>query len=56
MGFTYVSEKTKIKRVIDPEGNVYPSIRQCAIKYNRDGKTIINWIENFPEMGFKYAD
>ena len=27
MGFSYVSSKTKMKKVIDPEGNVYPSVR-----------------------------
>lgn len=44
------------KKVVDPDGNIFNSIRACGKKYNRDGKTIKNWIENYPELGFKYLN
>lgn len=48
------AEPPKKKKVIDPDGNIYDSVRACGKKYGRDGKTIKNWIENYPELGFKY--
>lgn len=51
--YKYV-EPPKVKKVIDPNGVIYNSIRACGIKYKRDGKTIKVWIEKYPELGFKY--
>jgi hypothetical protein len=51
--FKYLDPPTQ-RKVIDPDGIIHNSIRACGIKYNRDGKTIKNWIENYPGLGFKY--
>lgn len=53
-GYSYV-DPPKVRMVQDPDGEIHKSIRSCGIKYNRDGKTIKNWIENYPEFGFKYV-
>lgn len=41
-------------KIKDPEGRIFNSLVQCSKFYNRDKKTIKNWIENHPEKGFSY--
>lgn len=55
-GYKKVERLGYKRKVIDPEGNIFSSIRSCAIYHNRDGKCIKNWIENYPDRGFKYYD
>ena len=53
-GYKIIAKMGQKKKVIDPEGNIYPSVAACAKHFNRDRKCIKNWIENYPEKGFKY--
>lgn len=45
---------SKSIKIIGPDGKIYKSMRECADKLNKDEKTIKNWIEKHPELGFKY--
>lgn len=57
-----LSESSKIKLkdsrfhiiVEGPDGTIYNSIKECARKLNRSDKTIKNWIEKHPELGYRY--
>ena len=53
-GYKIITKMGQKKKVIDPEGNIYPSVAACAKYFNRDRKCIKNWIENYPEKGFRY--
>lgn len=47
-------ETYKIKKVIDSNGVIYKSIKDCANKTKHTKKTISDWIHNHPEKGFKF--
>ena len=53
------NKNTKLKlsnnRVIDPEGNVFISITECANYYNTDRHVIYKWIKD-PGKDFKLAN
>lgn len=53
-GYKILSIGAKTLKVIDPDGDVHSSLKKCAEKYGRDPKCIKNWVENYPEKGFKY--
>lgn len=42
------------RRVQGPDGKIYSSIKECAKDLKRNDKTIKNWIEKHPELGFKF--
>ena len=44
----------KVKKVIDSNGVIYESIKDCANKTKHTKKTISDWIHNHPEKGFKF--
>lgn len=56
-GFSIVggfSRTSKNIKVIGPDGTLYNSIRECAKMIGRSDKTIKNWIENHPGLGYSY--
>ena len=57
LGYTIIDKNKSGKntKVIGPDGTIYSSIRECAKSLNRNDKTIKQWIENHPELGFSYA-
>lgn len=48
------NRENKSTKVIGPDGTIYKSIKECSRKLNRSDKTIKNWIEKHPELGYKY--
>lgn len=40
-------------KVEGPDGTIYKSIKDCARTLNKCDKTIKNWIDNYPELGYK---
>lgn len=42
------------RKVIGPDGTIYPSLVKCAKAIGRTKGTVKRWIEKFPEKGFKY--
>ena len=53
--FTYASPKAQ-KRVQGPDGTVYNSIRELSRKTGHPRKTLRNWLNNYPHMGYKYLE
>lgn len=48
-------EKNKLsKRVIFPDGTIYPCVREAAEQLGIARKTLRNWINNHPERGYKF--
>ena len=45
---------SKSVKVQGPDGTIYDSIRDCARSVGRNHKTIKRWIENYPQLGYKY--
>ena len=54
-GFRYLKEDNiMIQRTIQgPNGEIYSSISDCARKLNINRSTILDWINNKPEKGYK---
>lgn len=44
------------KKVLAPNGKTYISITKCAEDYGKCAHTIIKWINEHPEKGFKYVN
>lgn len=42
------------KRIQGPDGTIYESIRSAAKILKRSRAAIRNWLNNYPEMGYKY--
>lgn len=42
------------KPILGPDGETYKSIYDCSKRTGHCKKTIRNWIENYPEKGYKY--
>lgn len=55
-GFIFKKAEVRKYKILAPNGKIYDSLRSCAKDYGRESKTIKNWIENFPDKGFKYID
>lgn len=53
-GYRFLDDKVKGIKVIDPNGEVFESLRKCSEAWGRTLPTIRNWIENYPEKGFRY--
>ena len=48
--------KTFSYAVEGPDGTIYKSIKDCAKALNKCDKTIRKWIDNYPELGYKFID
>lgn len=48
--------KTKSIEIIGPDGTIYKSMNQCAKSLGISRKTISNWIQKHPELGYKYKE
>lgn len=53
--FRLGSNRSKNIKVQGPDGTVYDSINQCAKSIGRHKSTIVRWIKNHPELGYKYV-
>jgi len=56
-GFEYLDIDPKYKptkRVQGPDGTIYKSLRDCYNKTGHISRTIKRWIEQNPEMGYKF--
>lgn len=55
-GYKIISSNRQSKniKILGPDGTIYNSIKECARKLNRSDKTIKNWIEKHPELGYRY--
>lgn len=42
------------KRIQGPDGTIYNSIREAAKVLKRSRRALRNWLNNYPEMGYKY--
>ena len=60
-GFKYTGNHTKIpssrsKKVQGPDGTVYNSMRECYEKTGHDRHTVLGWIRDNPDKGWKFLD
>lgn len=58
-GFSYTGNSTDIpssrrKKVQGPDGTVYESMKECYEKTGHDRHTILEWIRNNPEKGYRF--
>lgn len=44
------------RKVQDPMGNVFNTLKECSEFYGKSGQTIRKWIKTKPHKGFKYLD
>ena len=44
------------KKVVDPDGHIFNSVNECSSYYSIDRHTLMKWIKNKPEKGFKYLN
>lgn len=42
------------KKIIDPNGKIFSSLKECSEFHKLDRHTISKWIKNKPEKGFKF--
>jgi hypothetical protein len=50
-GFSYYSNRNN-KRIVGPDGTIYKSLRELSRVLGRPRKTLRNWINNYPQMGY----
>lgn len=46
----------RAKRILGPNGEIYQSMRECYEQTGHDRHTILDWIRNKPERGFKFIE
>lgn len=44
------------KRVQGPDGTIYNSLKECYTSVGKSKKTMMRWIHQHPEKGYKYID
>lgn len=53
--FYYITKKVA-KKIKGPDGTVYKSIREAERKSGHGRRAIRNWLNNYPELGWKYLE
>ena len=53
--FEYAGPKAQ-KKVIGPDGTIYNSIRELSRLTGHPRKTLRNWLNNYPHMGYRYVE
>lgn len=46
----------RYRKIIGPNGEIYNNIKECINKVGIERSTLLDWINNHPEKGFKFKD